>query len=193
VHGLLARFPEIRAVGQPDRPGIVHRLDKGTSGLMLVARSQPAYDALVGMLSARDVERQYRTLVWGHLRSTSGVIDAPIGRSNREPTRMAVSEQGKDARTHYTVTASFTDPVEVAELVCRLETGRTHQIRVHLASIGHAVVGDSRYGGARQALSTRRPFLHAERLSLAHPISGEPVAWTSPLPPDLTELRGRLS
>jgi 23S rRNA pseudouridine1911/1915/1917 synthase len=192
VHGLLARYPEIRAVGQPDRPGIVHRLDKGTSGLLLVARSEPAYEGLVAALSAHDVERRYRTLVWGHLGATSGIIDAPIGRSNREPTKMAVSEQGKPARTRYEVVATYSDPVEVTELICRLETGRTHQIRVHLSSIGHAVVGDPRYGGRRQTFPAKRPFLHAERLELRHPISGEPIAAESPLPPDLVELRGQL-
>jgi 23S rRNA pseudouridine1911/1915/1917 synthase len=185
VHGLLARYPEIRDVGQADRPGIVHRLDKGTSGLLLIARSQRAYDALVAMLAARGVERRYRALVWGALDSPTGMIDAPIGRSARDRTRMAVTVTGKDARTRYDVVRGFTDPVAVTELRCTLETGRTHQIRVHMASIGHPVVGDARYGGRRASLPSPRPWLHAEHLAFAHPISGAPLAFDAPLPTDL--------
>jgi 23S rRNA pseudouridine1911/1915/1917 synthase len=193
VHGLLARHPEIAGVGDPQRPGIVHRLDKGTSGLMLVARSQPAYEALVAALSTRAVHRQYRALVWAHVESPRGLIDAPIGRSAREPTRMAIDERGREARTRYEVLRRYDEPVAVTELSCTLDTGRTHQIRVHLRSIGHAVVGDTRYDGARQSLPLGRPFLHAERLELAHPVTGEPLAFESPLPADLTELLARLS
>jgi 23S rRNA pseudouridine1911/1915/1917 synthase len=185
VHGLLARYPEIRSVGEPDRPGIVHRLDKGTSGLMLVARSQPAYEALVAMLGARAVERRYRALVWGEVDSPTGLVDAPIGRSARDRTRMAVTMTGKDARTRYEVVRTLHQPVRVTELSCTLETGRTHQIRVHLASIGHPVVGDARYGGDRQSLPVPRPWLHAEHLGLDHPITGARMAFDSPLPSDL--------
>jgi 23S rRNA pseudouridine1911/1915/1917 synthase len=185
VHGLLARYPEIRSVGEPDRPGIVHRLDKGTSGLMLVARSQPAYEALVAMLGARAVERRYRALVWGEVDSPTGLVDAPIGRSARDRTRMAVTMTGKDARTRYEVVRTLHQPVRVTELSCTLETGRTHQIRVHLASIGHPVVGDARYGGDRQSLPVPRPWLHAEHLGLDHPITGGRMAFDSPLPSDL--------
>jgi 23S rRNA pseudouridine1911/1915/1917 synthase len=185
VNGLLARYPEIRTVGQADRPGIVHRLDKGTSGLMLVARSEDAYETLVAMLAAREVDRQYHTLVWGTVASPTGMVDAPIGRSSRDRTRMAVTITGKPARTRYEVVATFHEPVEVTELRCRLETGRTHQIRVHLASIGHRVVGDGRYGGQRQSLPMPRPFLHAERLGVDHPVTDEPLAFESPLPDDL--------
>ena len=192
VNGLLARYPEIRAVGQPDRPGVVHRLDKGTSGLMLVARTDAAYESLVAMLAAREVDRRYRTLVWGTPGSPTGMVDAPIGRSSRDRTRMAVTVTGKPARTRYEVVRTFHDPVEVTELRCRLETGRTHQIRVHLASIGHRVVGDGRYGGQRQSLPMARPFLHAERLALDHPVTGEPLVFTSPLPQDLAEVLASL-
>jgi len=185
VQGLLARYPEIAAVGQPDRPGIVHRLDRGTSGLLVVARSQPAYEALVAALSTHEVEREYKALVWGHPEATSGLVDAPIGRSTREPTRMAVSNRGREARTRYDVEATYDEPVPVALLTCRLETGRTHQIRVHLQAIGHPVVGDSRYDGLREAIPLRRPFLHAARLAFAHPVTGEPMSFTSPLTPDL--------
>jgi 23S rRNA pseudouridine1911/1915/1917 synthase len=192
VNGLLARYPEIAGVGQPDRPGIVHRLDKGTSGLLVVARSPRAHEALVRMLSGREVERRYRTLVWGTPSSATGVIDAPIGRSPRDRTRMAVTVTGKPARTRYEVVRTYHDPVEVSELVCHLETGRTHQIRVHLGSIGHRVVGDRRYGGDRQSLPLDRPFLHAEHLALDHPVTGERLAFTSPLPEDLAAVLARL-
>jgi len=194
VQGLLASHPEVAAVG-PDRarPGIVHRLDKGTSGLLLVALSAGAYESLVAALAAREVHRRYRALVWGHLGSPRGLVDAPIGRSSREPTLMAVVEGGKEARTRYEVRRTYREPVEVSELTCTLETGRTHQIRVHLRSIGHAVVGDGRYGGARQSLVVGRPFLHAEELDLDHPVTGEPLSFTSPLPDDLQEVLARLA
>lgn len=194
VHGLLAHHPEVLGVGDdPVRPGIVHRLDKGTSGLLLVARTQVAYEALVAALAAREVHRRYRTLVWGTVEAPRGLIDAPIGRSAREPTRMAVDERGKEARTRYEVLATYEEPVAVTQLACTLETGRTHQIRVHLRSIGHAVVGDARYDGARQSLPMERPFLHAEHLELAHPVTGEPLAFHSPLPADLEAVLARLS
>ena len=193
VHGVLARYPEVRAVGQPDRPGIVHRLDKGTSGLMLVARSEAAYEGLVAMLAAHDVERRYRALAWGSFEAPTGVVDAPIGRSSRDRTRMAVTMAGRPARTGYEVERSYAEPVAVTELRCRLETGRTHQIRVHLASIGHAVVGDARYGGDRSSLPCPRPWLHAEHLAFTHPVTGAELAFTSPLPADLVAVRDRLS
>jgi 23S rRNA pseudouridine1911/1915/1917 synthase len=180
-------------VGQPDRPGIVHRLDKGTSGLMVVARSADAYDALVEMLSARTVERRYWTLVWGQLEAPTGEIDAPVGRAARDRTRMAVTLQGRPALTRYEVLARHTQPVGVSELACRLSTGRTHQIRVHLASIGHPVVGDGRYGGARASLPAPRPALHAQSLAFTHPVTGVPLSFEAPLPGDLQELRRGLS
>lgn len=186
VNGLLARYPEIaeRAVGDPARPGIVHRLDRDTSGLLAVARSPVAYDALVAMLTAHDVERRYSALVWGRFDSPRGVIDAPIGRSVRRPTRMAVREGGREARTIYDVIAEYSDPL-VSLLECRLETGRTHQIRVHLQATGHPVVGDAAYGGARDGVTIERPFLHAGGLAFAHPVSGMPVRVEEALPADL--------
>jgi 23S rRNA pseudouridine1911/1915/1917 synthase len=193
VNGLVARYPEMLAVGEPDRPGIVQRLDKGTSGLLLVARSPAAYDALVAMLAARVVDRRYRALAWGTLDAATGLVDAPIARSSRDRTRMAVSIRGKEARTRYEVVRAYHEPVAVTELVCRLETGRTHQIRVHLASIGHPVVGDARYGGARQSLPTPRLVLHAEQLALAHPVTGDPLSFASPLPDDLAGVLASLS
>ena len=192
VNGLLARFPELAGVGDADRPGILHRLDRGTSGLLVVARTQPAYESLVGQLADRTVDRRYRTLVWGHPASPRGVVDAPIGRSPKHPTKMAVTERGKPARTSYEVVRTYTDPVLVAELECRLETGRTHQIRVHLAAIGHNVVGDERYRGVRESLSCPRPFLHAEHLGFSHPVTGEHLAFDSALPPDLRAVLDQL-
>jgi 23S rRNA pseudouridine1911/1915/1917 synthase len=185
VGGLLARYPEIADVGDPDRPGIVHRLDAGTSGLLVVARSARAYDSLVDQLQQRDVEREYVAVVLGHIETNAGIIDAPIGRSGGDRTRMAVTADGREARTRYTVERRFTEPAPMSLAVCRLETGRTHQIRVHLAAIGHPVAGDVRYGGTRPALSIDRPFLHARRLSFDHPADGRRVEFQSALPADL--------
>ena len=185
VNGLLARYPEIAAVGEEFRPGIVHRLDAGTTGLLVVARTPEAYTTLVGMLSTHQVERIYRTLVWGHPDNVNGVIDAPIGRDQRDPQRMAVSVDGRLARTHYHVAETYDRPVLAAALRCQLETGRTHQIRVHLAAIGHPVVGDPTYGGVRPGLAAPRPMLHAAELIFDHPTTGERVAFASPLPDDV--------
>jgi 23S rRNA pseudouridine1911/1915/1917 synthase len=189
VHGALARYPEIREVGvDPRRPGVVHRLDKDTSGLLIMARTSEAYDALVDLLSSRQVERRYLALAWGSFEAPQGMIDAPIGRSARAPTRMTVSTRGKQARTRYEVWTRYHDPVEATLVECRLETGRTHQIRVHLAAIDHPVVGDGRYGGDRQSLRVPRLFLHAAGLAFAHPITGERVELSSPLPADLQQV-----
>ena len=184
VNGLLARHPEIAEVGDPMRPGIVHRLDVGTTGLLVVARTPVAYERLVEALSERRVGRTYRTMVWGHPDSPNGIIDAPVGRDVRDPMKMAVVERGREARTHYRVLETYRAVAEVAQLECRLETGRTHQIRVHLAAIGHPVVGDGTYGGARSAISPARPMLHAAELAFDHPVTGERLEFTSPLPAD---------
>ena len=184
VHGLLHRFPEIATVGDPARPGIVHRLDRDTSGLMVVARSPRAYEELVRALAAREVERRYLALVWGVPGSPRGVIDAPIGRSARRRTRMAVREEGREARTAYEVREEL-DAGRLALLECTLETGRTHQIRVHLAAIGHPIVGDGAYGGQRSGVELARPFLHAAVLAFRHPTSGEPVQVEEALPGEL--------
>jgi len=186
VNGLLARFPEIASVGDPMRPGIVHRLDRDTSGLLVVARSERAYDSLVAQLAARTVARRYTALVWGRLSSPRGVIDAPIGRSSSRRTRMAVRDEGKPARTEYEVLEAFDDPV-CSLLACKLETGRTHQIRVHLAAIGHPVVGDGTYGGRRDKLRLERPFLHATSLSFEHPATSELCSFDDALPAELTD------
>lgn len=183
VHGLLARFPELARVGDPRRPGIVHRLDRDTSGLLVVARTPAAYDRLVDALAHHDVERRYVALVRGIPDAPRAVIDAPIGRSPRRRTQMAVRAEGRDARTSYEVIGYGPD---VALVACRLETGRTHQIRVHLAAIGHPVVGDAVYGGGAPAAPATRPFLHAHALTLDHPATGERCSFEAELPEDLT-------
>ncbi len=193
VNGLLARYPDLAGIGESHRPGIVHRLDIGTSGLMVVAHSVRAYHSLVYALAQRDVARVYRTLVWGHLANPHGVIDAPIGRDHRDPMRMAVVVDGKSARTRYEVLAEYGTPAEASSLECRLESGRTHQIRVHLAAIGHPVVGDGTYGGIRHGISTPRPFLHAAELEFIHPGNGEPMSFSSPLPDDLATVEAQLT
>lgn len=194
VNGILSMFPDVAGVGDPDRPGVVHRLDKGTSGLMVVARSPEAYERLVGALSRREVTRTYKALVKGLVGSPTGVIDAPIGRSSREPTKMCVSAGGREARTRYERSMCFAHPLESTLLTCHLETGRTHQIRVHLSAIGHPVVGDARYGGAGAgaAVGIDRPFLHACALRFDHPVTGEPIGFESELPADLRDALGRL-
>ncbi len=193
VNALLARFPELAVVGEPERPGIVHRLDRQTSGLMVVARTPDAYDSLVSQLADHSAQRTYAALVLGHPRHSHGVIDAPIGRSHRDPQKMTVAVDGRDARTHYEVEHQFAEPRECALLTCELETGRTHQIRVHLASIGHPVAGDPTYGGSRPDLDITRPFLHARRLSFVHPGTGDEVAYASDLPSDLSAWLADLS
>ncbi|NBU55260.1 MAG: RluA family pseudouridine synthase [Acidimicrobiia bacterium] len=192
VNGLLARYPEIASVGDPERPGIVHRLDVGTSGLLVVARTNEAYHSLVEQLSEHDVERRYIALAWGHFDAPSGTIDAPIGRDPRDPLRMAVVPTGKEARTHYHVERTLSDP-DASLVICELETGRTHQIRVHLAAVGHPVVGDATYGGQRAGWSTERPVLHATRLTFRHPVTGDEIGVDSPLPDDLVAVLGRWS
>ena len=173
------------------RPGIVHRLDRDTSGLLVVARTADAYEQLVEQLAARTMERQYIALVWGRPSSPRGVIDAPIGRSETRRTRMAVRDAGRPARTAYDVQESFENPL-TSLVYCRLETGRTHQIRVHLAAIGHPVVGDGTYGGKRDRIALDRPFLHAAVLGFEHPATGEHVRFEEPLPPELITVLARL-
>ena len=185
VHGLVARYPEIVGVGDDDRPGIVHRLDRDTSGLLVVARTEAARRRLVADLSARRVERVYLALVHGCPEADAGMVDAPLGRSTRTPTKMTVSEKGKEARTRYEVLQRWPDP-GCSLVRCTLETGRTHQIRVHMAAIGHAVVGDDAYDrGLKRPVQVPRFFLHATHLAFDHPTTGEHLAFDSPLPADL--------
>jgi 23S rRNA pseudouridine1911/1915/1917 synthase len=180
---LVEELGELLAGGEdPVRPGIVHRLDKGTSGLMLVARGEKAHDALAGQVRRREVDRAYLALAQGRLDSRTGTIDAPIGRAPRQRHRMAVSgAASRQARTHFTA-------LELLEretyLEARLETGRTHQIRAHLAAIGHPLVGDPTYGG-EERYGLRRPFLHSHLIAFTHPRSGERMEFRSELPSDL--------
>jgi 23S rRNA pseudouridine1911/1915/1917 synthase len=170
--------------GDPERPGIVHRLDKGTSGLLVVARSDEAHAALQAQVQRREVERVYLALAGGRLGSRTGTIDAPIGRASRQRHRMAVSgSASRAARTHFTVLELL--PAE-SYVEARLETGRTHQIRAHFAAIGHPLTGDPTYGGAER-YGLRRQFLHAHRLAFDHPVSGERLSFESELPEDLVE------
>jgi 23S rRNA pseudouridine1911/1915/1917 synthase len=178
VQGLLGRGP---TGGDPERPGIVHRLDRDTSGLLVVSLSQEAYDGLRGLVRRRALEREYLALVRGRPRSRRGRIEAPIGRDRRDPTRMSLdTESPKEAVTHFEVEELFSGH---ALLRVRLETGRTHQIRVHLAAIGLPIAGDRTYGAPEAGLG--RQFLHAARLAFPHPVTGGGVEAVSPLPDDL--------
>jgi 23S rRNA pseudouridine1911/1915/1917 synthase len=168
----------------PERPGIVHRLDKDTSGLMIVARSDEAHRALSLAIKERRVKREYLALIQGAPRSRSGTIDAPLGRDFRAPERRAVGGRGsRDARTHFEVEERL-GPLTLVRVT--LETGRTHQIRAHFAAIGLPVAADSRYGG-KAVSDLRRQFLHSARLGFAHPVTGEDLRFESRLPDDLAE------
>ena len=191
ANGLLARFPEIADVGEETRPGIVHRLDADTSGLLVVARSAVAYDVLVEAMSAHLVERVYAALVDGVVEDDRGVVDAPIGRASKQRTKMAVTNDGRWARTHYDV-VERNHRNHVTWLRCQLETGRTHQIRVHLAAIGHPVLGDTVYGPRTGSPHIDRVALHAHRLGLRHPVTGEPLEFEAPVPDDLATARASL-
>jgi len=189
MNALLHHAPQL---AQIPRAGIVHRLDKDTSGLLVVAKSLPVQTDLVRQLQARAVRRHYLALVLGGV-ARDGTVDAPIGRHPVQRTKMAVVGNGRDARTHYAVCERFAKATLVE---CRLETGRTHQIRVHMASIGHPLAGDPAYGRGRSG-DTRldafpRQALHAWRLALIHPASGAEVAWEAPLPQDFAALLAEL-
>jgi len=193
VAGLLARYPQLRLLSDeglcdPFRPGIVHRLDKGTSGVLVVAKTPEGYVSLTEQLAARDMERTYIGMVEGHVTEERGVVDAPIGRSTRTPTLMAVRSDGRAARTGYEVIARLEKP-STTLLRLQLDTGRTHQIRVHMATIGHPIVNDPRYGHRRdKRLHEDRFFLHSQTLSFAHPRTGERVTTVVALPEDIGSL-----
>jgi 23S rRNA pseudouridine1911/1915/1917 synthase len=177
---LFERYPGLAGVGEAGRPGIVHRLDKDTSGLMVVALTQEAYSRLVQMFKEHRVKKKYLVLVVGRVEPSQGAIEAPLGRHPARRQLMAVVEGGRPARTTYRVIRNY----PAASLVeAGLETGRTHQIRVHFAAIGHPVAGDAVYGEVYAGL--KRQFLHAARLEFAHPLNGKPLTFTSLLPADL--------
>ncbi len=185
ANGLLERFPDIVDVGDRMRPGIVHRLDAGSSGLLVVARTPEAAERLIEQFADHSATRVYDAMVWGVPEAPHGIIDAPLGRSKSDPLRMAVVADGRPSRTDYRVVGTFSEPAQVSRLECRLETGRTHQIRVHLSSINHPLLGDPTYGQRRPTLGLDRPFLHAAQLQFVHPGTGERVTYHSPLAPDL--------
>jgi 23S rRNA pseudouridine1911/1915/1917 synthase len=198
--------------GHPERPGVVHRLDKGTSGVMCVARTQQAYDGLTAQFSEHSVDRQYRALCWGYAKDNSGTIDAPLARHPKDRKRYAVVHGGKRAVTHWEVVERFRFKVPGGEawvswIACRLETGRTHQVRVHLSHLGHPLLGDPMYTKPSYKPRTQLPeglravvgpldhqLLHAVSLGLTHPLTGERVVRESAPPEDyqqvLAALRG---
>jgi 23S rRNA pseudouridine1911/1915/1917 synthase len=185
VDALLAGGRSLADLPGPDRPGIIHRLDRDVSGLLVVAKSDGAYEVLSGAMRRREIERRYLALVHGIPSADRGKIDAPIGRDPRHRTRMAVLPEGRASVTWFHVSERFG---EASLLDVRLETGRTHQIRTHLASIGHPIVGDASYGRDRtleRRLGVRRPFLHAYRLAFDHPFSGERLDVRIDLPSEL--------
>lgn len=194
VAGIAARYPEvlqlaINEVCEPLRPGVVHRLDKGTSGLLVFARTEEGFYSLSEQLADRSMGRTYIGLVEGDVTEERGVVDAPIGRSIKVPTMMAVKSDGRPARTGYEVIQRLSKPRALTLLRLRLETGRTHQIRVHLSAIGHPVLNDTRYGQRRdKRLHEERFFLHSETLSFDHPMTGERVTTQVDLPSDLASL-----
>ncbi|HKE99987.1 MAG TPA: RluA family pseudouridine synthase [Actinomycetes bacterium] len=192
VHALLGRAGPLSALGGEQRPGIVHRLDRDTSGLLLVAKDDATHRALSRDLAAHRVERRYLALAQGHPRPEGGVVDAPVGRHPRDRRRMTVVPDGRPARSRWSAVERF-PAVTLVEV--SLETGRTHQVRVHLAHLRHPVVGDRAYGADPRlavALGLDRPFLHAWRLAFAHPADGRRVEVTEPLPADLEAVLARL-
>ncbi len=188
VNALLSRYPDLR-VSDTLRPGIVHRLDKDTSGLLVVARNDAAMASLTQQMKNREVLKEYLALIHGTVDAPEGVIDAPIGRHPRQRKQMAVIEGGRPARTYFKVLERFPGYTLV---MARLETGRTHQIRVHFASIGHPVVGDAVYGPKKNEVPVARQFLHAFRLGFTLPGTGRYVELEAPLAPDLTQVLERL-
>jgi 23S rRNA pseudouridine1911/1915/1917 synthase len=187
LNALLDHAPQL---AQVPRAGIVHRLDKETSGLLVVAKTLEAQTDLVRQLQARTVRREYAAIAHGAV-ARDGKVEAPIGRHPTSRTRMAVVSRGKAAVTHYQVVERYPDATLLA---CRLETGRTHQIRVHLASIKHPLLGDPVYGkrSVRPELAFHRQALHAQRLGLVHPVSRKAMSWEAPVPEDMRELMERL-
>ncbi|UCD56490.1 MAG: RluA family pseudouridine synthase [Candidatus Hydrogenedentota bacterium] len=199
VNALMAHLHHLPTTGGVDRPGIVHRLDKNTSGLLIIAKTEASHRSLTESMSRRAIERQYRALAYGDFAESAGTIDAPIGRSPSDRKKMAVTGVGsREAKTHFTVRERFGG---VSHLTVRLSTGRTHQIRVHMAYIGHPIIGDSVYGvrlrrfhekmapAAVEAISgLHGHMLHAETLDFDHPASREPMQFNAPLPDEFANL-----
>ncbi len=184
VQAVLAHAPDLPLIGGADRPGIVHRLDKDTSGVLVVAKTEAAWRGLQAQIQSRRARREYLALVHGRVERPSGVIEASIGRDPRHRTRMAVVASGRRAVTRYTVAERFDD---ATLLDVRLDTGRTHQIRVHLAYLGHPVVGDPVYAHRANPWGIRRQALHARTLAFTHPTTGKEMVFHAPLPADFEE------
>jgi 23S rRNA pseudouridine1911/1915/1917 synthase len=192
VQALQAMGVPLAPSDDPDRPGIVHRLDRGTSGLLVVAKTEAARAGLIETFKTHAVQRQYWAIVDGEPRPASATIDAPIGRSGRNRTKFTVANDGRRAITHYDVLEARG---RASVLQVRLETGRTHQVRVHMAAVGHPVAGDAVYGASAvvaRELDLQRPALHAAVLGFDHPVTGARVDVTEPLPPDLVAAHQRL-
>jgi 23S rRNA pseudouridine1911/1915/1917 synthase len=194
LNALVHHCPELKDIGEVSRPGLVHRLDKDTSGLIVVAKTAAAHAALVAQFQAHIIRKQYKALVWGRLPETEGEIDREVGRHPTARQKMSVhARRGKRAVTFWLVREEFPGPLTLVELTP--QTGRTHQLRVHLASLGHPVLGDATYGGGVSRLAgqprllglkplVHRQLLHAWRLGVTHPRTGEPLTWEAPLPED---------
>jgi len=194
LNALMHHCPELQEIGEVSRPGLVHRLDKDTSGLLVAAKTAQAHQALVSQFAARETKKTYLALVWGQMPEPEGLIEAPIGRHPSQRHKMSVhARRGKAAVTRWRVLQEFPGPLTLLEL--SIETGRTHQIRVHLAALAHPVLGDATYGGGASRLAgapkltalkplIHRQLLHAWRLSVTHPRTGKRFAWEAPLPGD---------
>ena len=190
VNALIHHCTDLRGIGGELRPGIVHRLDKDTSGVLVVAKNEPAHAALVAQFSSHAIRKEYLALAWGTCNKSAGTVELPIGRHPVHRQKMAVTDKGRAAVTHYDVLAA--GPL-ASLLRVRIETGRTHQIRVHLAHLGHPVVGDATYGRARHGLpedlKIQRQMLHAHVLEIVHPRTGHPLVCTAPPPADFLAAR----
>ncbi len=189
VNAVLARCPQIADVGGPDRAGVVHRLDKDTSGLIIVAKDEASRKALQRQFKRRQVAKTYLALVEDQVQPREGVVDAPVGRNKRQRKKMAVVRSGRDARTLYRAIEYFPNHTL---LEVRPHTGRTHQVRVHMAWMGYPLVGDTVYGRRRQRLLRGRHFLHAAHLGFTHPATGAEIEFEAPLPPELAAVLKRL-
>jgi 23S rRNA pseudouridine1911/1915/1917 synthase len=189
VNAVLAHCPQVAEVGGPDRAGIVHRLDKDTSGLILIAKDEETQTALQRQFKRRQVAKTYLALVEDRVQPREGVVEAPVGRDKRQRKKMAVVRRGREASTMYRAVEYFP---EHTLLEVRPLTGRTHQVRVHLSWLGYPIVGDTVYGRRRQRMLKSRHFLHAARLRFVHPTIGEEVEFEAPLPPKLEAILQRL-
>ena len=189
VNAVLAHCPQIADVGGPDRAGVVHRLDKDTSGLILIAKDSVTRAALQRQFKRRQVSKTYLALVEGQVQPREGVVEAPVGRDKRQRKKMAVVRSGREARTMYRAIEYFAN---YTLLEVRPHTGRTHQVRVHLSWLGYPIVGDAVYGRHRQRLLRGRHFLHASRIRFSHPATGEEVEFEAPLPPKLADVLNQL-